>query len=246
MSDMRFSKTALKPGNKIPNIEVYTNLRKSIYLHDLVTKKALLIITGSLTCPMTISSLPDLNAFEAEFGSDISFALLYVREAHPGEKYTQPQTLEQKIANARILSKSHTVNWPVIVDNINGTLHDSLDTKPNSVHLINKRGQILFQSLWAGDSSPLKAALSQVEKNKSVTKSISQKMMGPFIRSAGYMDEALKVAGRGAYSELALGAPPIALLSKLSSVFQFLPKPIRGYAAMIIMLAAVIVGITTF
>ena len=134
----------------------------------------------------------------------------------------------------------------MIVDDINGTLHNSLDTKPNSVHLINKQGQILFQSLWAGDSGPLKAALSQIKKNKLVTKSISQKILGPFIRSAGYMDEALKVAGSGAYSELALGAPPIALLSKLSSVFQFLPKPIRGYAAMIIMLAAVIVGITTF
>lgn len=239
MDDMRFSKKALKPGQVLPNVEVYLSNNTPQKLHELVSKKALLIVTGSLTCPMTLSSLPDLTELEVEFGTDISFVLLYVREAHPGENHPQPQTFMRKLTNAETLSNNHNVSWPVIIDDMDGTLHNLLDTKPNSVHLINNQGQILFQSLWAGDSGPLKIALSQVEKNKLVTKSISQNMMGPFIRSGGFMEEALKVAGRGAYRELVLGAPPIALFSKVSSFFGYLPKRFRGYAAMLIMISGI-------
>jgi len=56
-------------------------------------------------------------------------------------------------------------------------------------------------------------------------------MMGPFIRSAGYMNEILNLAGAGAYKELAFGAPPVALISKTASFFTFLPKAFRGYAS---------------
>ena len=240
LGDMRFGKHALTTGQKIPNIDVYSSASKSIKLLDLVkNKKALLIVTGSITCPMTVSSLPYLNALEAEFGEDISFALLYVREAHPGKRIPQPQELNQKIINANKLAESHSIAWPVISDDIDGTLHNLLDTKPNSVHLINNEGKILFQSLWAGDAYSLKKTLLQVTKESSIKTPISQKMMGPFIRSAGYMDEIPKLARSGAYRELALGAPPVALLSKTAGFFAFLPKSFRGYASSFVFAIAI-------
>ena len=187
LKDMRFAKHALSAGQSIPNIDVYTTESKRVKILDLLTnKKAMLIVTGSITCPMTVSSLADLKELEAEFGKDILFALLYVREAHPGKRYPQPQEIEQKIINASELAEDHTITWPVICDDIDGTLHNLLDTKPNSVHIINNEGGILFQSLWAGDAHSLKTALLQVTKKLPITTSNSQKMMGPFIRSAGY------------------------------------------------------------
>ena len=246
LGDMRFGKNALKPTRTLPNVGVYATDYKRINLHDLVAKKALLIVTGSLTCPMTVSSLPDLKALEAQFGKDISFALIYVREAHPGEQYPQPQALEQKIANAKTFAKNHSVSWPVIVDDIDGPLHHLLDTKPNSVHLINSEGVILFQSLWAGDGVAVKRAIAQLANDVSITTPISQKMMSPFLRGVGFIDEILKLAGPRAYDELLRGAPPIAILSKLSSFYGFLPKHVRGYAAIFVLLLVVATGATGF
>lgn len=243
LGDIRFAANALKTNGVLPNVEVYTSDSRLIKIHELASKKALLLITGSLTCPMTVSSLPDLKTLEDEFGEDITFALVYVREAHPGKNVPQPQLLSDKIANAKSLKQIHSVNWQVIIDDIDGFLHYVLDTKPNSVHLINQNGEILFQSLWAGDASAIKRALSQISNNSPVTAPMSQKMMGPFLRGAGYMDEALNTAGRGAYKELILGAPPIAILSKLASLFSFLPQRFRGYATSFILLAIVIFGL---
>jgi hypothetical protein len=41
---------------------------------------------------MTASAVPALKKLWAEFGSRVAFITLYVREAHPGENYPQPQT----------------------------------------------------------------------------------------------------------------------------------------------------------
>jgi peroxiredoxin len=242
LGDLRFGRNALKPGQTVPNIEVYTADFQPIKLHDLVSKKALLIVTGSLTCPMTASSLPDLNALQTQFGQDIAFALLYVREAHPGASYAQPEALDQKIANAKTLANKHVVSWPVIIDGIDGPLHQLLDSKPNSVHLINHEGLILFQSLWAGDGTAVKRALAEVANTDSISGSISQRMMGPLMRGAGFMDETLRLAGSGAYRELLLGVAPMALLAKLASLNRFLPKHIRGYGALLLLLSVVAIG----
>jgi len=145
LDDMQFGKTALSPGQSIPNTNIINPDSSSIRLYDLLAnKKATLIVTGSLTCPMTISSLPTLNALEEEFGKDISFTLLYVREAHPGKTYSQPQKLNQKITHANDLVHKYNPNFSIVIDDISGTLHHLLDSKPNSVHLINNKGVILF------------------------------------------------------------------------------------------------------
>lgn len=244
LGDIRFGRNALKPAQTLLNVDVYTTNHKRIKLYDLVAEKALLIVTGSLTCPMTVSSLPNLKALEAQFAKDLSFVLLYVREAHPGEQYPQPHTLVRKIANAKIFAKNHSVSWPVIVDDLDGPLHHLLDTKPNSVHLINSEGVILFKSLWAGDGASVRRAIAQLANDTSVTTPISQKMMSPFLRGVGFIDETLKLAGSRAYHELLLGAPPIAILSKLSSLYGFLPKHVRGYAAIFSLLMVVAIGVT--
>lgn len=231
LGDMKFGNTALFPGQTIPNTNLTHLDSTPVKLYDLLTnKKALLIVTGSLTCPMTISSLSALNKLEEEFGKEILFRLLYVREAHPGKTYPQPQSLSQKISHANDLIHRYEPNFSVLIDDLDGTLHNLLDCKPNSVHLINNQGVILFQTLWAGDNKSLKNALNQVNNTSEITQTISQKIMLPFIRSAGYMDEILNLAGAGAYKELLIGAPPVALLSKTASFFTFLPRSIRGYA----------------
>ncbi|MFC1749237.1 TlpA family protein disulfide reductase [Pseudomonadota bacterium] len=236
MRDMRFSRSALKPGDHLPDAAMLDSQGASTTLYALCADKPLLLITGSITCPMTISALPLLEPLQVRFGDVVNFALLYVREAHPAEHYPQPQTLEQKIENANKTRQHYGVTWPVLIDDLEGSLHQALDTKPNSAHLIGADGAILFQSLWAGDNAALEQAVRQTVQGDPISKPISQKMMAPFLRGAGFMHEALNHAGKRAYRELAWGAPPIALLSKTASLFGFLSKNSRGLAAMVLLI----------
>lgn len=87
------------------------------------------------------------------------------------------------------------------------------------MHLLDCHGNILSQSLWAGDGEYLEDVVTRVSLDEDVTERVSQCMFVPFMRGAGYMQDTLKFAGDRSYSELALGAPPIELLLKTASLF---------------------------
>ena len=97
---------------------------------------------GSVTCPMTASAMPLLLQLHTEFGSDVAFIMLNVREAHPGEHFRQPRTIEEKLEHARALKQFYDIPWTVAADNINGDLHRALDPKPNSAFLVNSDGSL--------------------------------------------------------------------------------------------------------
>ena len=85
LRDMRYSGAALKPGQKIPNSTIFGLEGNQTSVNELGTNKPILLVTGSLTCPMTASSMPTLMRLFREFGAEVDFVTLNVREAHPGE-----------------------------------------------------------------------------------------------------------------------------------------------------------------
>src|SRR4029078_3722261 len=100
-------------------------------------RNRLLFITfGSITCPMTKSAEPTLQQFYRQYGDRVAFLTVYVREAHPGSRYPQPDTLDQKLAHARAYKRRDHIPWTVAVDDIEGTFHRSLDPKPNSAYFV--------------------------------------------------------------------------------------------------------------
>jgi hypothetical protein len=50
---------------------------------------------------MTADSGPPLQRLYARDHDRVAFLTLYVREAHPGDHYPQPATMEQKVDYAR-------------------------------------------------------------------------------------------------------------------------------------------------
>lgn len=232
LGDLRFSRSALRPGDRLPNIALTLSDGTATSLYELAAGKPLLLFTGSITCPMTVSSIDHLRELQRKLAGALTIALVYVREAHPGENYPQPSGLAQKMANARQFQGDYSIEFPVIVDDIEGTLHHLLDVLPNSAHVLNGTGLLLAQSLWTGDEIWLNG-VAQVVRG-AVTdnnQSISQRMLRPFLVGAGFMDETLKRAGRRAYRELIFGAPPISLLAKTAAMLRFVSPPRRGVAA---------------
>lgn len=159
LEDMSFRREAPSPGDGLPHFELPTTEGTMLSSQALLRKGPLLLVTGSLTCPMTKSSAPMLNRLHSEFGDRVQMALLHVREAHPGENWDQPHTSETKIEHAHRLKERYNFTFPVLVDDPDGSVHLQLDGKPNSAWLANSEGRIVYRALWAGDETGLRQAL---------------------------------------------------------------------------------------
>ncbi len=250
MSDFRFGKESLGQGDRVPEFDLPTTTVERLRSRDRAGRP-LLLIFGSVSCPMTAASTPSLTALYAEFGDRVEFATLYVREAHPGEKVPQPETLAEKLEHAKSFQELDAIPWTVAVDDIEGTLHRALDPKPNAAYLIDSRGIIAFRSLWAGDEKGLRRALSMLVKGQRPSKPQSTAMFAPLAQGMGRFREVMLRSGRRAERDVLLAAPPIAVVARLASLFRPLSATARGVAAMTsfgllaIGAAALVLGLVT-
>lgn len=151
-----------------------------VSLKILSAGKPLVFITASITCTMTISSLSELTALVDSTEEDFLVVFVYVREAHPGDHFPQAQEIETKYQYAKAFKQQYLIQQPIIVDDLSGSLHQTLDTMPNSLHILDSDGNLLFQSLWSGDLPAIKQAFEQIKKRELKQKTISQKMLMPF------------------------------------------------------------------
>ncbi len=185
MRDLRFGKDAAGPGDSFPSFELVTTSGDRLVNHDVFGDKPVLVIFGSMTCPMTASAAPSVQELYDEFGDRAEFIMLYVREAHPGENFTQSATMEEKLESARALKKFYDIQWTVAADNLDGDLHRALDPKPNSAYLVNSEGTIVFRSLWAADRDALRQALDAAAAGRVLEREQSEALIGPVTRLWG-------------------------------------------------------------
>lgn len=74
--------------------------------------------------------------------------IIYVREAHPGENFPHHTSLEQKLAHARKLRELERVRIPILIDDLQGTMHRVYGLLPNMVYLIDREGTVVYKSDW--------------------------------------------------------------------------------------------------
>jgi thiol-disulfide isomerase/thioredoxin len=183
--DLRFQKETARAGDLFPSSTLFTTNGNQTTIEDLASGKPVLLIFGSLTCPMTASAMPALNELYRKFSERVEFVIINVREAHPGEFLRQPETAEEKQDHARALARHYALSWSVVSDDIDGHLHRNLDPKPNSAFLIDADGVIVFPSLWASDQTALHQALESVANGKRPARSESTTLLVPVIRRWG-------------------------------------------------------------
>lgn len=230
LQDLRFSRGALRAGDRLPDATLLTLDGEEISLHELAAHRPTVLVTGSPSCPLTVSSLPNLNRLESHFGDRVQFVLVQVREAHPGAQLNQPLTQQEKRERARFMREVMGVRWPVLVDDIDGSLHRMLDTMPNSLHIVGTDGEILYRSLLAGDAG-VDDAIASVVAGDRPRKAESQSML-PMLESAGFIHDTLVRAGAGAYADVIKSAPPMAALALGTKLLPFVPRSRRGFALM--------------
>src|SRR5918994_6641124 len=99
---------------------------------------------------MTAAAAPGMERVRKDFqGRDVEFFLVYVREAHPGERYPAHKTLEQKVHDAKAIAELEGIGATVLVDDLGGTIHRNYGQQPNMLYVIDKEGRVFFRALWA-------------------------------------------------------------------------------------------------
>jgi hypothetical protein len=95
------------------------------------------------------------------------FFLVYTREAHPGEKVPAHSSLDEKIQNACRLRDEEKLTVPILVDSMDGAVHQSYGASDltNStcprLHVIDKDGRVIFKATWT-DAQELRLTIEDL------------------------------------------------------------------------------------
>ena len=165
-SDYAFDKfTGLTVGDKYVDCELTTPEGKLVHLSDYLDKPVVLE-TGSVTCPMYAQAVPPMQEYAAQY-PDLNFLVLYVREAHPGDRTHAHETFEKKRYNAQRLRKTYGENRIVVIDSIDGRAHQNFGSLPNSIYVIDIDGMIIFRSAW-NNTDKLATVLAALDSKQDV------------------------------------------------------------------------------
>jgi hypothetical protein len=230
LADLRFDPDGPGPGERLPALQLPLLEGGDLDLRSL--DRPHLFVFGSSTCPMTASAAEPLERLHRAFGDRVTFVLVQVREAHPGELVEQPATMAEKRERAHRLRQTLGVSMAIAIDDLDGELHTGTDTKPNAAYLVDRDGTILFRSLWAGDERGLRRAIEAVAEGRRLARSESTRMVRPLLGALGYVDGVVGAAGRRAVRDLVRSAPPMFVGGRLASWFRSLHPSRRGPAVM--------------
>lgn len=106
-----------------------------------------------------VSPLNDLYRNYRDAGFE--FLTIYVREPHPGERYTAHQTWEQKLNYAQECRNQDGIQTRVLIDDLDGTVHVAYGSLPNMVYIIEKSGKIVFKAMWT-DHEEIESVLANL------------------------------------------------------------------------------------
>ncbi|UGY93443.1 peroxiredoxin family protein [Streptomyces gobiensis] len=124
--------------------------------------KIVVLEAGSITCPMYERGIDRMNALAYRF-PDVAFLVLYTREAHPGENLGPHRSMADKTDAARRVADTDREGRTMLVDDLQGSAHQHYGMMPNTVHIIDSRGVVVFRSMW-NDPAVVEQALRQVRQ----------------------------------------------------------------------------------
>jgi hypothetical protein len=225
LRDLRFGKDDPAPGDRVPDFDLPTLGGGRFRSTDLAETGPALLVLGSSTCPVTDNAAPGLGELHRRFGDRVRFVMVNVREAHPGQAFPQPTTLNEKRAHAARLRDIHGFAFEVAVDDVDGTLHRALSPKPNSAYVLGADGRILFRAQWANDTEALATALDAVVAGRSPRRLQSGGVLKPTLRMLRNVAPVLDRAGRGAWADMWRVAAPLAAIAWALKALRVRPAP---------------------
>jgi Flp pilus assembly protein TadD len=140
------------PDFTLPNLKTHQNVR----LRALLREGPVVLVLGSYTCPNFRQAAGGINRFYRQYGNHLAFYMVYIREAHAvGDWQTarnerenismQPATtLQVKTAHASLCVRQLKIDFPVLVDGLDGQVEGRYAGWPSRLFVINSDGTIAY------------------------------------------------------------------------------------------------------
>jgi hypothetical protein len=84
----------------------------------------------------------------ARWGDAVHFVDVVIRQAHPGPGAPPYQRFTQKLADAQRYQREEGIPWLVLVDDLEGTVHQAYGGLADPTYLIDREGRVAFYNLW--------------------------------------------------------------------------------------------------
>lgn len=109
--------------------------------------KWVVLETGSSTCSQYTKNIERIADLRTEF-PDVEFLVVYVREAHPGERLRQHRSFAEKQAAAKLLPERYKEHRRVLIDTLEGDMHRAYGAMPNVVYVITPESVVHYRCDW--------------------------------------------------------------------------------------------------
>lgn len=116
----------------------------------------LVLELGSVTCPLFHTRREGMRLNAREY-PNLTFSVLYVREAHPGAIIPAHKSFDDKKNAATRLRTEDKDDREIFIDDLDGTAHQAYGSMPNAVFIIDKQGIVKFKAEWNNPAATRKA-----------------------------------------------------------------------------------------
>jgi hypothetical protein len=141
------SARGIAPGTPAPDFELEDTDGRKVRLSQFFGRP-LLLRFGSFTCPGTIGSLEPLKNLYAQWKDRVQFVEILIRQSHPGPEVPRYDTYAQKAAEARRYKSTEQIPWTVLVDDLQGTVHQAYGGLSDPTYVLNGEGVVAFYDTW--------------------------------------------------------------------------------------------------
>lgn len=97
---------------------------------------------------MTSGSVEPLKKLHDRWGERAQFIDVLVRQAHPGPGVRPYRDLDQKMLDANRHKQEGKIPWPVLVDDLAGTVHQVYGGLADPTYLIDVDGRVAYYQMW--------------------------------------------------------------------------------------------------
>jgi thiol-disulfide isomerase/thioredoxin len=131
---------------------------KTVSLASFRGKTPVVLVFGSYSCPNFRSAAPSLRDLQKRYGTQMPFLLVYIREAHTAETWESTRNtrddvnvrpaanLNEKRAHASYCLRQLHLNFPAVVDGMDGAIEKAYAAWPSLAVVVGKDGRIVYST----------------------------------------------------------------------------------------------------
>jgi tetratricopeptide (TPR) repeat protein len=129
-----------------------------VRLSDVRQRSGAVLVFGSYSCPNFRDAAADLKRLQAQYGSQLPFLLVYIREAHATGQWQstrnerdsvtlRPATnMDEKREHATVCRRQLHLSFQAVVDGMDGSVEAAYQAWPSRLFVIDKSGRIRYST----------------------------------------------------------------------------------------------------